>query len=134
MVADARQLRIELERHDVSVGYDEVIGRAHGSSRLARECVMPFATGSRMRNASQHASLFMCFGGNRSWVLPSPRRSLDIAPMGRHARYRRVTCVLKPEGRYFDLGRWSRPCDAARRGLASVTYEGLEAGSGLSTL
>lgn len=45
MVADARQLRIELERHEVSVGYYEAIGRAHGSDEA----------GPRMRDALRYA-------------------------------------------------------------------------------
>ena len=44
MVADARQLRVELERHDVSVGYYEAIGRAHASE-----------AGPRMRHALRYA-------------------------------------------------------------------------------
>lgn len=45
MVADARQLRIELERHEVFVGYHEVIGRPHGSDEA----------GPRMRDALRYA-------------------------------------------------------------------------------
>ncbi|MFT5357120.1 MAG: enterochelin esterase-like enzyme [Polyangiales bacterium] len=45
MVADARQLRIELERHQVSVGYYEAIGRPHGSNEA----------GPRMGDALRYA-------------------------------------------------------------------------------
>lgn len=45
MVADARQLRIELERHEVSVGYYEAIGRPHGSNEA----------GPRMADALRYA-------------------------------------------------------------------------------
>lgn len=44
MVADARQLRVELERHDVNVGYYEAIGRPHGSNEA----------GPRMRDALRY--------------------------------------------------------------------------------